>query len=100
MQIHEQTCPLCGNSAQFQFLDFNNRKHFRCSICSEYIVSVRAEKRLLESISQWRESYSALAMKSVDGKILVITVPSIHKAQGTGNEALQGEFLPRSEVVR
>lgn len=97
-QIHNQNCPLCSGHAEFQFVDYKNRKHFRCLTCTEFVVSVRAEERLSNSIQQWRDQYSEMAKKSNDEKILVITIPSVAKQDGIANPAIQGKFVPRSTL--
>ena len=97
-QIHNQGCPLCSCAAEFQFADYENRKHFRCTNCTEFVISVRAEERLADSIPQWRSQYSEMAKKSNEEKILVITIPSVQKQEGVANPAIQGEFVLRSTL--
>jgi len=97
-KIHNQDCPLCSGSAEFQFIDYENRKHFRCKNCIEFVMSVRAEGRLANSIQQWRHQYSEMAKKSNQEKIFVITIPSIVKQDGVANAEIQGEFILRSTL--
>jgi hypothetical protein len=98
--IHTQSCPLCGNGAEYQFVDYDNRKHFRCRTCTEFQISVRAEQRLAESIPQWRADYSAKARQALEGFTLVITIPNTPKQEGVANPALIGEFVSNSELPR
>lgn len=95
--IHAHKCPLCETPAQFQFQDYENKKHFRCSTCKEYVVSVRAEIRLASSPQQWRQGLSKLAQTAPEEKILVITMPPVHRQ---GNEAIHHEYLPREEQIK
>lgn len=97
-QIHKQECPLCSGTAEFQFVDYENRKHFHCNNCTEFVISIRAEERLANSIPQWRSQYSEMAKKSNDEKILVITIPSVQKQEGVANPAIQGEAVLRSTL--
>jgi len=97
-EIHNQDCPLCSGSAEFQFVDYENRKHFRCKSCIEFVISVRAEEKLSESVQQWRHQYAGTAKKSNEEKILVITIPSVVKQEGVANPAIQGEFILRSTL--
>jgi len=45
--VLEQKCPLCHRNAEYEFEDHKNLKHFYCSKCYEFLISRRAEKRLL-----------------------------------------------------
>ena len=97
-EIHNQECPLCSGSAEFQFVDYENRKHFRCKSCVEFVISVRAEAKLVNSGQQWRHQYSEMAKTSDEEQILVITIPSVVKKEGIANPAVHGEFVLRSTL--
>lgn len=97
-KIHNQDCPLCLGSAEFKFVDYENRKHFRCKNCVEFVISVRAEEKLVNSVQQWRHRYFEMAKKSDEEQILVITIPSVVKKEGAANPAIQGEFVLRSTL--
>jgi predicted RNA-binding Zn-ribbon protein involved in translation (DUF1610 family) len=96
--IHKQDCPLCSAPAEYQLIDYDMRKHFRCPSCVEFIITRRAETLLENSIPQWRERYSEMAKKSEEGKILDIMIPSGHQQEGVANPAIQGEFVLRSTL--
>lgn len=97
-EIHNQDCPLCSGPAEFQFVDYVNRKHFRCKSCIEFVISVRAEEKLADSARQWRHQYAEAAKKSNEEEILVITIPSVVKEKGVTNPAIQVEFVLRSTL--
>lgn len=97
---HLQACPLCGTDAQFEFHDHNNRKHYRCSVCKEYVITVLAEQKVLTASTQWQKSTSESAKKAPEGKILVITVPLGDSQKGMASPPLKSEFLARSEQIR
>jgi hypothetical protein len=97
-EIHNQDCPLCSGSAEFQFVDYENRKHFRCKSCIEFVISVRAEERLADSVQQWRHQYAETAKKSNKEEIFVITIPSVVKQKDVANPAIQGAFVLRSTL--
>jgi transposase-like protein len=97
-KTHNQDCPLCSGSAEFQFIDYENRKHFRCKNCTEFVISVRAEEKLKNSMQQWRQKYAEMAKISDEETILVITIPFVVKKEGIANPAIQGEFVLRSTL--
>lgn len=96
--IHQQDCPLCSAPAEYQLISQDERKHFRCKNCVEFVISRRAEERLAESISQWRTRCSEQAKKSDDEHILYITIPSVQNKEGVSNLALQGDMVARSTL--
>lgn len=97
-EINNQDCPLCSGYAAFRFIDYENRKHLRCKNCVEFVISVRAEKKLLNSVPQWRLQYSEMAKKSDEKQIFVITIPSVVRKEGIANPVIQGEFVLRSTL--
>jgi hypothetical protein len=98
--VHAQKCPLCENPAEFHFADYENRKHFRCAICTEFQISVRAEARVAKGPSEWRTGLSALAKKRPEGFTLVITIPNGARTEGTAYQALADEYVKNSDLPR
>lgn len=96
--IQQQDCPLCLTPAEYQSIDHDERKYFRCNNCVAFVISRRAEKRLAESIPQWRAQLSEQAKKSDGDRVLHITVPTVQKQEGVGYPALQGEMVSRSTL--
>jgi len=90
--IHAQKCPLCANPAEFHLADYENRKHFRCAICTEFQISVRAENRLEKAPAAWKAGLSDRAKNRPDGFTLLITIPSGPRPEGTGYQALADEY--------
>ena len=97
--IHTQICPFCGVEAEYQLVDHNNAKHFRCGTCTEFQISMEAEKRLGQS-PRWRPEYSAKAKQAPDGFALVITVPSTPKREGIANPAIVGEYVSYPDLSK
>jgi hypothetical protein len=97
---HAQKCPLCANPAEFHYADYENRKHFRCSTCTEFQISVRAETRLAKAPPEWKAGLSARAKKRPHGYTLVITIPSGPRPEGTGYQALTDEYLRNADLPR
>lgn len=93
-----QACPFCQTTARFVFVDRNNRKHFSCSHCTEFQISVGAEARVATSIPQWRAQLSEMARRGNEEKILVVTLPPAgQKQEGAANPALETVFVPRTK---
>ncbi len=44
--VQNQDCLLCDIPAKFEYRDFNHRKHFLCTDCGEYQITISAEERL------------------------------------------------------
>ena len=96
--FNDHRCPLCQNAAKFKYADFENRKHFLCDNCTEFQISTRAEKRLAESIPEWRSQYSEMAKRAKDDHVLVITLPTEPKHEGVANPALVGNYVLRRDL--
>jgi hypothetical protein len=96
---HSQSCPLCQSVAQFQFVDANNRKHYRCPSCTEFQISVRAESRLA-SVPEWQRKYAGLARVHADGLTLTILLPTDVKEPGGASPELVGEYAKNADLPR
>ncbi len=96
--IQQQDCPLCSTPAEYQFIDHDECKFFRCKNCVAFVISRRAEKRLAISPRQWRAQFSEQAKNSDCNVVLHITVPTVQKQDGVGYPALQGEMVDRSTI--
>ncbi|MGH9958622.1 MAG: hypothetical protein ACREBC_16075 [Pyrinomonadaceae bacterium] len=96
--IQDQECPLCAKSARFHFADFDNRKHFLCDQCIEFQISVAAEKRLGESIPEWRARLSKRARRAPKDQVLIITLPSGPHDESMAYPALKDEYVLRQEL--
>jgi hypothetical protein len=97
----EQRCPLCHNNAKCELKDHRNLKHFLCNICVEFLISVGAEKPLLEGIPQWRATLSDKAKLSNREKVFVITLASMAlRQEGMASPIFNEEFVERKELAR
>src|SRR5882672_3310317 len=45
-ETQHQRCPLCANPAEYRWADSKNTKHFYCTHCGQFEISVEAQKRL------------------------------------------------------
>ena len=98
--LQDQHCPLCAIPAQFRFADYDNQKHFYCSHCTEFRVTIRAEKILAESIPDWRTQFSEKARSAKGDAVWVITLPLGPKQHDVANPALVGSYVPRKDLAR
>lgn len=92
-ETHSQHCPLCGNPAEYCFADYENRKHFACSNCTQFQISKRAESLISKGPKDWRSGLARLAATHPEEHTLVITVPS-----GNQNAALKDEYVKNTEL--
>ena len=96
---NSQNCPLCGVGAVFYFVDYEERKYFKCPNCGKFLVTRRAESRLAEVPANWREQLSERAKRAQDGYVLDISVSSAAPGgSGRGSEELTSEYLPKSDL--
>lgn len=93
-----QTCPLCAADAEYYPVDYGNLKYFKCSNCTYFQISTRAESVLEQTRQQWRGSYSEKAKQTPEDHLLVITVPSGQAEAGLGSVTVSGEFRPKAEL--
>jgi hypothetical protein len=99
--VFEQQCPLCQCNSEYESRDFGNLKHYLCPTCIEFAISVGAEKRLLESIHQWRTALSDKAKLSDKEKILVITRTSTALVRRVVDvPVLNAEFVKREKLFQ
>ena len=75
-QTIAQNCPLCESDAVFYFVDFDERKYFKCPKCTKFMITRRAESRLAEAPDGWREKLSKLPKQAAEGYVLDIYVAS------------------------
>ena len=89
---YQQRCPLCSNPAEYRLVDKKNAKHFYCTNCSQFRISVAAEKRLEQGPASWKMRLSKMALDHPSGQTLVITRP-----QDKEHIALSQQYVNNSE---
>jgi len=90
-EIHNSKCPLCDSDATFTLWDSDNIKCFDCPKCTNYFISIRAEKTILKVFNR-KEGLAKLAAETRDEtQILEITL-----VQGD----LQVQKVPRTKYPR
>jgi predicted RNA-binding Zn-ribbon protein involved in translation (DUF1610 family) len=93
-----EKCPLCSSDAVFYFVDYEERKYFKCPSCSTFQITRRAEDRLRGAPTQWKEQLAARAQNTPAEHLLVISVPPATVEEGRSTEALSAEYLPKSQL--
>jgi hypothetical protein len=98
--IFEQRCPLCHeDNAEYSFSDRRNLKHFQCGK-KEFVISVRAERRLSKHISQ-RIAFSEKVKKSDMERVLVITLASMSlRQEGVAYPVFDAKFMERNKLPK
>jgi len=76
-ETQQQRCPLCANPAEYRCVDIKNR-HFYCTHCSQFQISVDAQKRLEKGPNHQKLTLSHLAREHPYRYTLVIIL-SEHK---------------------
>lgn len=96
----KQNCPLCNRPAEYCLADYENRKHFFCEHCSEFLITDKAEGKLQAAPQAWRDQYSARSKSVGPDLVLSIFVPSVPKPEGIAYEALRGEPTRREDLPK
>ena len=99
-EIYSGNCPLCGNPAEYQFADYENRKHFRCANCSEFQISTRCQFRVAKGPAEWRSSLAKMARQHPEGATLVMTVPGGQRDEGVAYSSLSAEYVRNGELPK
>lgn len=94
----KQNCPLCASPAEYYLVDYDECKYFRCPKCGLFQISVRAEKVLLQAPQEWCDGYAEQARNAPEDHALVIRVPLSSQEPGVASAALDGKFVPMSEL--
>jgi hypothetical protein len=97
MNTRHQDCPLCGNDAEYYFVDGRSRKHFLCSHCTQFQIAVAAEARVERAPAQWRSNLAQLSRAHPQGATLVILHPVAQGAAPDGT-ALSHEYVENSQL--
>ena len=98
METQPQNCPLCASLADYYPVDYGNRKYFDCPACTQFQISVRAEKVLAEGPQQWRDGFAKAAKQAPEGKALVIRIPHPPQSPGDPSTALTSQYVERDQL--
>jgi hypothetical protein len=71
----EQRCPLCANLAEYRWVDSRNTRHFYCTHCGQFQISVDAQKRLEKGTNHRKLTLSQMAREHPYRYTLVIALP-------------------------
>ena len=91
-----EICPLCTGPANFIHVDLR-RKHFKCKLCTEFVLWRSAESRLRGSAKQTLQNLAAACRQTTNPEyIYVIKDP---KDATQPHVDLQGEAQLRSMAL-
>jgi tRNA(Ile2) C34 agmatinyltransferase TiaS len=93
----DQSCPLCGTPAEYDWVDSGNRKYFKCPKCTYFQVSKRAEEILAEQTQERRYRYAREAPQAPAEHLLTILMPDA-EVRRRSHDLLQAEFAPKSHL--
>lgn len=92
MKNYEQDCPLCKSGAEYVWVDYENRKYFKCPTCGSFQISRRAEKELDEQSAQFVDYVATQALSTPADHIFLILMSE----HNTGTINLS--YVPKSEA--
>ena len=94
-----ENCPLCDREAVYYYVDYEERKYFKCLYCTKFQITRRAEAKLVEAPKQWKDQLSERAQHTPAEHLLVISVPPATVDGGRTTEAVTSEYLPKSGLL-
>lgn len=94
---YEQACPLCEATATYGWVDYANRKYFRCPHCGAFQISRRAEAVLDTRLASRKAHYAAQAAAAPENQMLVIRMPEASFREA-GADELQATFVDKAEL--
>ena len=94
----EQACPLCSSPAEYYLVDYGKRKYFKCPNCTQFQITLRAEKVLLDGPQQWRDGYALVAKQAPDEQAHTIQVPSPPQNIGDPATAVSATYVLRAQL--
>ena len=71
-ETQQQRCPLCATPAEYRWVDPKNTKHFYCTHCGQFQISVDAQKHLEKGPTIRKIALSKMAREHPYGYTLVI----------------------------
>jgi len=93
----DQSCPLCGTSAEYYWVDSGNRKYFKCPQCTYFQLSKRAEEVLAEQTQERRDRYAREAPQAPAEHLLTILMPDA-EFRRSSDDMLKAEFVPKTDL--
>ncbi len=95
-ETHEQRCPLCDTQAVYYGVDANNLKYFNCTSCTYYLISWRAEERVIIAPFDKRQGLARMAQLAPEGQVLLISVPPPSQDPEVPREPFSASWVAKS----
>ena len=94
--VISQNCPLCSSCAVFYFVDFDERKYFKCPTCLKFLITRRAENDIKNASNEWRDNLSGISRNAPQGSTIDISV----KLNTTENysETISYEYIQKDTL--
>ena len=70
----KQDCPLCNTLAGYELVDHDDKKHFKCPVCTKFLVTIDSEDEITNQSTEWKMNASSTAKNVKIGEIMVITM--------------------------
>ena len=68
--VHQDNCPLCNTTAEFDYIDRHNGQYFDCECCKDILATRRAMREPIPEGK--RHEWSKLSASLNDGQFLFI----------------------------
>ena len=91
-----ETCPLCAGPATFTQVDLR-RKHFKCAVCTEFVLWRAAERRLLTKDRQTHQKLADACRKTTDPSYIYVITG--RKDGSPPHVDIEGEAQLRSKAL-
>lgn len=72
-RIIESACPLCKSAAKYDDHYARHSKHFVCPTCKEFVIKTKAERYVIESADQTRQTLSDFCAKVKLGDVTLLS---------------------------
>jgi hypothetical protein len=93
-ETQQQRCPLCANPAEYRWVDSKNTKHFYCTHCGQFEISVDAQKRLEKGPNHRKLTLSQVAREHPYRYTLVIALPEDKELVSLCHKYVKNSDLP------
>jgi hypothetical protein len=95
----KQTCPLCGNPAEYEMCHEPYCKHFTCPVCTEFFIDASSENHLggLTEVfkTEFRQKLSDAARKTSPDQVFVIREPLPEERGGDGQSVARTNLVAK-----
>lgn len=71
---YKQNCPLCANEAEYYFVDFDDKKYFKCQKCKKFLIDLSSEELIKEATKDYRNELSKMSFIAEGNYVLEVSM--------------------------